>query len=162
MTVSAAIRTLHIVLAVSWAGSAFFQVLVLEPAMRRLGPDAGKMMGAMTASKLALLLTTSSIGTLLTGIYVFWWLSSGFESAWLRTPYAHSLMLGAATGILTFLMGLFVSRPTAEKLGRLAAAGGPEAAARIPKLANRLRFAARLGAVLLLISVLAMASARYV
>jgi len=166
MSLVGVIRVIHVLLAVFWAGGMFFFVLFLEPSIRSLGPDGGKVMQALQQrSFLGVMLIVGAI-TLLTGFFVFWRLSAGFSGAMMRSAYAHSLLLGAAAGVVTLAIGFFVTRPSLARMGALAAGGqggppSPEAARELDRLRARLRLAARTAAALLLLSVIAMAAARY-
>jgi uncharacterized membrane protein len=159
-------RDLHVLLAVFWAGSMFFFVLFLEPSVRSLGPDGGKFMQALVARRFLPILITVGALTLVSGLIVFWRLTNGFTGDWLLSGYAHSILGGATLGLVTLGIGFFVSRPTLQQLMQKGAAiaGGPPSEAdqaEMARLQGRLRKAARTAAVLLLLSVLLMASARY-
>jgi hypothetical protein len=162
------LRAIHILLGVFWAGSMFFFVLFVEPSVRSLGPDGAKVIQALTRRRFLPILIGVGALTLVTGLIVFWRLTNGFAGDWLLNPYAHSILGGATTGVVTLGIGLFVSRPTLQKLldkgAAAAAAGSPPSQAdlaEIGRLQGRLRTAARVAAALLLLSVLLMAMARY-
>jgi putative copper export protein len=160
------VRVIHVVLGVFWAGAMFFFVLFLEPSLRALGPEGGKVMQALQQRRfLGTMLTVGAL-TLLTGLVVFWRFTAGFSGGMMRSAYAHSLLLGAAAGAVTLGIGLFVTRPTVGRIGAIAASGqgsppSPGEMAELERLRARLRVAARSAAALLLLSVIAMAGARY-
>lgn len=163
------VRALHILLGVFWAGSMFFFVTFLEPSIRSLGPDGGKVMQALVRRRFLPILISVGTLTLVSGLVVLWRLTNGFAGGWMTSAYAHSILGGATTGLVTLGIGVFVSRPTLQRLlakgAAVAASGKPPSEAdqaEIAQLQGRLRTAARAGAALLLVSVLLMAIARYV
>ena len=169
MSLLGIVRVLHIVSAVFWAGTMFFFVTFLEPTVRSLGPEGGQFMQALVARRFFNILISIAFFTLLSGFYVFWQLTDGFSPEWRQSAYTHTLLAGAAFGILTILVGLFVSRPTMERMtGKaqaMAASGKPPSPADLAELdalRTRLRLAGRTAATLLLLAVIAMASARYI
>lgn len=161
------LRILHIGLGVFWAGTVFFVVLFMEPSVRGAGPAGGAVMAGLVRRRFLDVLPAVGLLTILTGLalYVVWW---GGPAA--ATPAGMTLGTGGLAAILALLVGWFVMRPAQLAAGRVGAElqtmpEGPErlaAAAELDRLARRARSAARWVAVLLLLTVLAMAVGRYV
>jgi hypothetical protein len=93
--------------------------------------------------------------------------SMRFSTAFLGTPEGIVLTLGGILGLGAFVIGVFVQRPVAGRLGALGAqiqaAGGPptpEQAAELGRLRERLGRVARLTAWHLLLAAFLMASHR--
>jgi uncharacterized membrane protein len=169
MSVIGVVRAIHIVSAVFWAGAMFFIALFLEPSVRALGPEGGRVMQMLEARNFFKVMIANAVITLITGFYVFWQLTGGFAPEWRTSAYAHTLLTGATLALITFGIGVFVTRPTFQRMGAkaraIAASGAPPTPAdlaELDRLRTRLRIAGRTVATLLLLTVLAMASARYV
>jgi hypothetical protein len=103
----------------------------------------------------------------LAGLWLLWIVSGGSE-AFFQTGRGLGLTIGMLAGILAFILGFVMqNRPMRQmaSIGRDAAAAGgpptPARAAEMEKLMDTVRLGGRLVAVLLLISVVTMATARY-
>lgn len=163
------LRILHVLLAAFWAGSIFFFVLFVEPSVRSLGPDGGRVVRALQERHFLDILIVAAVLTVVLGLIVLWRFTNNFSPAVMSSSYGMSLMLGATAGLLTLGLGVFVSRPTLQRLlakgAEVAARGGPPSEAdqsEIARLQSRLRVAARSAAVLLLLAIVFMAAAKYV
>jgi hypothetical protein len=99
------LRLIHIVCGVFWAGTAFFNVLVLEPAVNASGQEGQKTMGAVMRVGLTMLLGITSGLTMLSGLMLYGKDSSGFQMAWVTSPQGLVLALGAVTGIVGGIIG---------------------------------------------------------
>lgn len=166
-----ALRLIHIVVGVSWAGSILFIAFFLLPATNRLGAAGGPIMNElMVVKKLPIYLMAGVILTVLSGFALYWLDSAGFTSKiWLGSNQARVLGMGGVLGIIVAIIGGAVNAPTSKKLAILGAqvhaAGGPpspEQAAEMQRLRGRLKTAINVTAVLILLAVTCMAVARYV
>jgi uncharacterized membrane protein len=163
------LRILHITGGVMWAGAAFFMAFYLFPAVIRSGPDGGKMMQAISnTNKFPVVIAIVSSITVLTGVLLVWHLSYKFTPAWFGTRYGLSLTIGGVTAIIAYLQALFINRPgitRIQEIGSAAAArgGAPNELERteLGKLRDKIYFSTRLIAFWLFITVITMASARY-
>ena len=63
-------RVIHIVVGVFWAGTVFFNAWLLAPALRDLGPDGGKVMGALAKRGMLMILPVAGILTILSGVKI--------------------------------------------------------------------------------------------
>ncbi|MBM4185156.1 MAG: hypothetical protein FJ207_13230 [Gemmatimonadetes bacterium] len=109
-------------------------------------------------------MTVSGAIVVLTGLRLYSILLSG---DWIVTPQGIVLSLGAIAGIGAFVTGVWVQKPTAEKLGALAgqvaAAGKPptsDQAAELERLRTRLAKVAKVTAWHLIVAAVLMASHR--
>lgn len=165
-----ALRLIHILAGIFWAGSAIITAAFLTPAVRAMGPDGGKFMQQLVGKqKFSMYLSLAAWSSTLAGIILYWRASLGFEIAWMLAPSGFTFTLGALAGIATVLLGQFVNAPTAARMSALAkeiqSAGAPPKPAQIAemqKLQTRLGQAGVVAAILLIISAGAMAMARYV
>jgi hypothetical protein len=161
-------RLLHIVLGVFWAGTLFSVALFLQPALRDAGPDGAKVMGGLLKRRFFDTMPIVALLTLLSGSWLYWHASNGFESAYMGSGTGMAQGIGALSAIAAFVLGVFVMRAStlrAVALGAAAAQAAPaekEAMmAQIQALRMRAGIAGRVVAVLLLIAAAAMAVARY-
>jgi uncharacterized membrane protein len=93
------IRVIHVLGACIWLGAAFFAAWFLLPAMREVGPDAGKVMAAVQKRGWLVVLPIIATTTVLTGF-------------WLYRPYmgaegnaAKYLGYGGVIGVLALILG---------------------------------------------------------
>lgn len=160
----ASLLLLHIVFGILWAGGAIAVGLFVIPSVFEAGPAAGPVMAGILKRRFPILMTVSGAVVVLTGLRLYSLLVSG---AWIATPQGIVLSLGALAGLGAFVVGLFVQKPTAEKLGALgaqiAAAGKPptpEQAAEMQTLRTRLAKVAKVTAWHLIVASVLMASHR--
>ncbi|MDH5588648.1 MAG: hypothetical protein OEZ65_10925 [Gemmatimonadota bacterium] len=163
------LRVIHIVLGVFWAGTIFFFVLLLEPAIRDMGPDGGKVLQALGRRGFLNIMPLAAVVTIVTGLGLYFLVGGGMETGWGGTPMGIALGVGALASIVAFLLGWFGLRANALELGRL----GPSlpelqdeaergaALARIQALKDRNRTLGRVIGALLAVAVLTMAVARH-
>ena len=102
--------------------------------------------------------------TVLTGSYVLWAVSGGFDASFMGSLKGIMLSTGGLTGILALGVGAHVSRPTVRKMGvvaqRVMSAEGapdPDDVAEMGRLRSKLTLALRILGVLMVITLVAMA-----
>jgi len=153
-----AVRSVHILSSVLWAG---FVILVGFWFMKS-SPDPAKSR-ALRQSMVnhgAKIIAPAAVFSLLTGIYLFRHLHSG---AWMNAEKV--LALGAATAVISFFTGAIGSGPAEKKLAKMDVARSQgrltsQMESEIEGLEHRVKISARLTATLLVVSVVAMATAR--
>ena len=163
------LRFLHVVLGAYWAGVVIFTALYLEPSVRAAGPAGGQVMGQLVARGHLTVLPVVAIVAILAGIDLMRRVSGGFDPAWMGSRMGIALSIGATSAIVAFAIGVLVMRTTTLKVMALAQAAmqTPEGPARDAQLAalaplrRRATLSLRVVAVLLGITVTAMAVARY-
>ena len=158
------LRVIHIVCGVFWAGTAFFNVIVLEPAVNAAGQEGQKTMGAIMRLGLTMLLGITSGLTMVSGLLLYGKDSSGFTMAWIGSPQGLVLTLGSLTGIAGGIIGGAMGGRAGKKLTDLGAevaqAGGKPTDAQASQMAalrNQLHLGGQIQAMLLLVAVLCMA-----
>lgn len=163
------LRLVHIVLGVFWVGTMIFNAFFLMPSMLEAGPDAMKVAAGLTKRRFLDVLPPVAGLTLLSGIWLYWRASVGFQSAYMRSAAGMTYGTGAALAILAFILGVAIMRRSmlqAMALSQAAAsAPPPERDAKLAQAgALRVRAAqmAKVVAVLLIAAVAAMAVGRYV
>jgi uncharacterized membrane protein len=163
------LRIFHIGAAVFWVGSVLLLVFVIQPTAAQLGPAGAPFMGHLVErKKLSVVLVSTAVLAILSGILLYWRTSGGFDPDWITSPTGLGFTVGAVAAIVAFLIGAVLVRPASDRMAALGAAvqtaGGPpsdEQAAEMQRLGGRLRALGGLTAVLLIVATLAMATARY-
>jgi hypothetical protein len=162
------LRLVHVVLGVLWVGAVVFTAVYLTPAVREAGPDGAKVMGALQRRGVLTVLPILAIATLLSGIWLYWRDSAGFEVWFITSPGGFAYGVGGVVSIVAYAIGIAVMRPAMLRATTLAQAGSgnspaeqEQRAAEIQRLRARGAAAGRWVAALLVVAVAAMAVARY-
>lgn len=163
------LRVIHVVAGVLWVGGVVFMTRFLLPSARAAGPAAGPMMQQLSARKLAAYTPMVAILTVLAGFGLYWRDSAGFRShEWLSSPSARTFGAGAVIALLVWVLGLVVISPAGRRMAALGATMGqggppaPEQIAEMQALQARMSWSSRAASVLLIITTVLMAVARYV
>lgn len=163
------LRLFHIFAGVFWAGSAISLICFIEPAVRRVGPAGEKFFqGLWQHTRMLFFMNLSSLLTAVTGVVLYWLVSSGNPLAYIGTGIGIGFTLGSVAGLVEFFNGILVMGPTSAKISALGAqmatAGGPPTTAQLDQmgtLQKRLNDGGKHGAILLALAVIGMAVARY-
>ena len=157
------LRTIHVVGGVLWVGGLIILTFFFLPASRTLGPAAQPMLHEILGRrKLPVYLMSVAIATTLAGLLLMWRNISMTGGAWARSPMGMGISIGAATAILAVILGMTVSAPAAKRLGAPPKPGeSPLSDAERARLMRRTAVASRVVLVLLAVSALTMATARY-
>ena len=162
------LRVLHILLGVFWAGTLIFNAFYLQPAMRDAGPDAAKVSAGLMRRRFLDVMPVVAAITILSGLWMYWLVSAGFQPAYMGSPTGMALGLGGVAAIGAFAVGVSVMRPSVLRAAALAQeaaqADPPERDAQLAeaqKLRARAGAAGRVVAGLLIVAVITMALARY-
>lgn len=162
------LRFVHVLTGVFWAGSAIFFPTLLIPAVGDAGEAGGRVMGALNERKLSTWLSAAAGLTVLSGILLYVRdssLNAGFGSSGPGIVFGVGGL--AALGSL-IVGGAIVGRATKRlaELGKAVAAGGgkptPEQGAELGALSARVGRFSKINAILLVIAVICMGTARYV
>lgn len=170
MSLALVLRLIHIVLGVFWAGVVFFLVVFLAPAMGRAGPGGGAVMAQINRARFFEILPAVALITILSGAWLMWIVSGGFDAAFFSSGWGVSLTVGGVAALVAFVIGTAVMRPATLRLlelgPQLAKATSEEQRQRLESTVAALRRRSRTASVwvawLLLIAVAGMAAARYV
>ncbi len=163
------LRILHIFFGMMWLGQIFMVVLVTEPGQRSYGLDTEKLdlqrriAGLPVMIPIMLILTIVTVGSGMAMTLILRWSNLGaiFTTAW-----GWAIITGLATTIAFLIVVWGITTPADLRLRTLVdslneRSPTPEEDQRLEKHIARDRTLGRLGFVLLLITVIAMASARY-
>jgi hypothetical protein len=161
------LRLIHILSGIFWVGTAFFFVLFFEPVIKASGPAGGTIMGRLTLTRFPMVMALASILTVVAGFLMFLVDSRGFQIDWISTLPGIALTTGSLAGILAFFVGLSVQMPASARMAaiqkEIQAAGKPPSPSQLEELnvlQDRIATASRWGAVLMVIAVIGMTSAR--
>jgi len=152
-------RAIHILAGVAWAGAAVMMAVAIVPILLRHGADgAGRWLG-MAAMRAGIISGISALLTILSGIYLFVVLHAGDDTAGGRV-----LGAGAVAALLSLAVGILMGRPAGMKLAKMQQEGNASAVApeQVRALQARVLISSRAALGLLALSVLAMATFRYV
>jgi uncharacterized membrane protein len=163
------LRIVHIFGGVFWVGGAIVHLAFIEPTAKATAPEGHKFIQYfMGRGRFALFMTISSSLTVLSGAILFWYASGGLQPGWIASGPGLIYTLGSVVGIVVYIFGMTLVKPRADQLGvlgrEIAVAGGaptPTQMAQLQKLDQELALVGRVDFVLLAISTLAMATARY-
>ncbi len=163
------LRLVHIVLGVFWVGTMIFNAYFLMPAMLEAGPDGMKVAAGLARRRFLDIMPPVAGLTILSGFWLYWRASLGFQPAYMRSTLGMTYGFGALAALAAFALGVAIMRPSMLKAAALAqaaaSAAAPEREAKLAQAAAlRVRGAqtAKLIAVLLIIAVATMAVGRYV
>lgn len=164
-----ALRLIHIFSGVFWAGTVFFSVSYLTPAVAATGQEGQAFMrhlGLKTnlSPVLAGLATLTAVSGLLMYGNLF-----GFDADSASSTYSLVLGLSGIAGISGWFVGFFISFRANRRMKalseKIAASGGPPSPEQIGEmqaLAERFTLGARITAVLLVLALIGMSGAQYV
>ncbi len=163
------LRLVHVVAGILWSGAAVYYLFFIKPSVKAIGASGPQFMtNLVERRKLPIFMISTSLLTVLAGGILFWFSSGGFLADWLTSGPGIGFTIGALAALVAFLFGTFGIGPTSAQLGALggqiAASGlGPtsEQAARMQSLEKRLGLAEQVDFIMLVISMVTMATARY-
>lgn len=158
------IRLVHVLLGIFWGGTVLFAMFYLDPAARAAGPAGGKVMQQLMKRGYMGAMTLIGLVTVLTGLYVMWRISGGFDPAYMGSVRGILISTGMLTGIGVLGVLAHMSRPTSKKLAAVAqrvatVEGEPDPAdlAEMQRLRDKLTLALRIAGVLMAITLVCMA-----
>ena len=163
-TLMIVLRLIHIVLGVFWAGAAAMVAWFLLPVVNGAGPSGLPIMaGLMNQRKLSMWLGIAGGLAVLSGLALYARDSMISQGEFARSSGGMVYGIGAVTAVIAAILGSGVSGRAGRRIGALASQGPPSDAVRaeIATLTARATRATQWSAVMLLITVIAMAVARY-
>lgn len=163
-----ALRVVHVLGGVFWAGALLFVVFFLEPAVRAAGPDGARVMQGLQKRHYLEVVPAVAVFTLLSGLFLYWRDFGRLYPGPGASAVELALAIGGLAALVALAIGLTVLRPSALRMGALGAElvqSPPERTeaigAEMGRLRDRLRLSGRWVAALLGIAVVGMAVARY-
>jgi uncharacterized membrane protein len=167
-TIMVILRLIHFIAGIFWVGGSLITAGFLLPSVRATGADAGRFMQHVTQRRrLPIYMNVAAALTVLSG-FAMYGLFVSASSEWAATRQAMILGIGGLAALVAAIVGGAVAAPAARRMAalgqRLAASGGspsPADGVEMGRLQARLGLVSKVVATLLLVSVAAMASARY-
>lgn len=120
MTMSTALflilRILHVLLAAVWIGSTVFMTVLVMPAIEASGPAGGQVMMGLNRKGLTAFFAALGGTTAVTGIYLFWRFTGGFDPEISRSHAGMAFGIGGLAGIIAVIIGGSVVGRSANKV----------------------------------------------
>jgi hypothetical protein len=113
------LRVTHVLLAALWLGSVAFMVFFVMPAMKATGPAAGPLMSAIARRGLNAFMGALGGITVLTGFYLYWRFTGGFDPALSASRGAMVFGTGGLAGLLSVIIGGAIVGRSMAKMGAL-------------------------------------------
>jgi len=129
-----AIRSAHVLLAAIWVGAVALMVFFVLPALKQTGPAAGPMMAAIARRGLNAFMGALGGLTVVTGFYLYWRFTGGFDPALSATRAAMVFGTGGIAGLLSVILGGAV---VGRNMAKMVALGGKAMA--LPEGSERAR-----------------------
>jgi hypothetical protein len=114
------LRLVHIGGGVYWAGTIFFFVTILQPAVQDLGPDGGKVMVKLFERGYLTILPIIATLTIASGFWLLWLFSAGFNATYMGSRLGIALSTGGLFATIAWIAGLLVMRPAAKRIWDIA------------------------------------------
>jgi uncharacterized membrane protein len=161
------LRLIHVLGGVFWAGGAFALTGFIAPAVNQSGPEGGKVMQRLVLGTRWVTAVSAAAGlAVLTGLILYWNWTSGLQR--ITTSSGIVFAIGGLAGLVGLFYGIRIGRASQElanlgaQIGAAGAPPSPEQGAQLAGLQERMQSMGSINAIALVITVLAMASARYV
>jgi uncharacterized membrane protein len=163
------LRLLHIFAGVFWAGAIFTLALFVLPTVAASGAEGQRFMRGLALERgLTKYMTIAGVTSVLVGLWLLWLDSAGFQPSWMGSGMGVMISIGGLSGLGAAVTGIR-SGMKAARLGTLfkemdARKGppSPEQVAEAQQIGARLAAGVRAVAIMLTITVICMAVARYV
>lgn len=159
-------RLLHIFAGVVWAGTVMSFGRYVEPVVNEIGPSGQAFMQRLEQRGFTKFMLVMAVTGILSGAYLYWRVS-GLSVEWITSSYGLTLTIGAITALAAFALGPMFYIPSGKRIAEIAKGIGPngpsvEQRAELTAITHKLARVGQWSMVLLGITVLTMAGARYV
>jgi len=159
------LRILHIVGGTVWAGGAVYVAFILSPHLDRLGPDIqGSVMKAVSKASTSILTGAGTI-TIFAGIALTLRMRQNFFTTWFNSEWGWAIFTGMVISIVAIGLGGMVGA-TVKRLTTLSSEiegrhPSNEDTSNMAAMSKKIRYISKISAVLVIIALITMASARY-
>lgn len=163
------LRVLHILVAALWLGAAGLLAAIVMPAIHDAGAAGGSFLASLHRRKLHAFMAANAVLTVLSGLWLYWVLTTGFDPAivWSRSGLVFGI--GGLCGLLAMTIGGSIIGPGFARLAVLAEQTVPlpeaeraDHAQRLSAIRQRTAWASKVALVLIVAAMLLMASGHYV
>ena len=164
------VRVLHVLFGGLWVGAAFLATFYVMPSIVETGPDGGKVMLALLRRKLPVFMAAVPGLTVVTGIYLYWRFTDGFDPGISQSRGGLVFGTGGVLGLIALILAGSVVGKNLKRAGALfeQASGTADASARAKLLTEagdvrgKAAGAARIVTVMVIITIMLMALGHYV
>jgi len=161
------LRIIHIFSGVFWVGFAIFNIGFLQPAVKATGAEGLKVMQYLSGkTRLMPSIYIAATLTMLSGLIMYWPMAG--SGSFMKTGYGMVLTIGSTSGIIAWLIAIFVIRGIFTGMGTIGkeialqeGPPSPDQMANMQALSARLGKVGHLALVFMVIALLAMSIARY-
>ena len=99
------LRVLHVLLAAIWIGSTVFLTFFVMPLIEQSGAAGGQMMVALNRKGLSAFFGALGGTTVVTGIYLFWRFTGGFDPVVSGSRAGIMYSIGGLAGVIAVIIG---------------------------------------------------------
>lgn len=110
------LRVVHVLLAAVWIGMTVFTSMLLMPVIEGAGPSGGQIMLALERKGLTAVFASIGGITVLTGIYLYWHFTGGFDPEISRTHAGMAFGVGGVAGLVALIIGGSVIGRSSKKI----------------------------------------------
>ena len=160
------LRLIHVLGGVFWVGAGLYNTFFILPALTRIGgPVPGQLMGALQQRRLFVIMPTVAVLTILSGARLWWLVGGGWH--YFQHRSGHIFAISGIFAILSFIVGMAISRPAGVRAGALMRSAASDEASRkliadeVAKLQYRALVSGYIAVALLVLAAAGMAVARY-
>lgn len=112
-------RIAHVLFAAIWIGAVVFTTFFVMPSLGEIGPAGAPFMQAMIRRKLHVFMASLGGLTVVTGLYLYYRFTGGFDPALSGTRGAMVFGTGGILGIIALVIGGAVIGRNMKKIGEL-------------------------------------------
>jgi len=110
------LRAAHVLLAAVWIGATVFTSFLLMPVIENSGPAGGQLMQGLERKGMTAFFAALGGTTVLTGIYLFWRFTGGFDPEVSRSHAGMAFGIGGVAGIIAVIIGGSVIGRSSRKM----------------------------------------------
>src|SRR6478672_6532146 len=112
------LRAAHVLLAAIWIGATVFTSVLLMPVIESSGPAGGQLMQGLERKGMTAFFAALGGTTVLTGIYLYWHFTGGFDPEISRSHAGMAFGIGGVAGLLALIIGgSVIGRSSRKMLG---------------------------------------------
>lgn len=163
------LRVLHILVAALWVGAAGLLAVVVMPAVGDAGVAGGPFLASLHRRKLHVFMAASALLTVLSGIWLYWVLTTGFDPSIVWSRGGMVFGIGGLCGLAALIIGGAIIGPgfarlagLAEQTSAMPETGRADHLQRLAALRRRTMLASKCALALIVIALVLMASGHYV
>jgi hypothetical protein len=110
------LRSAHVLLAAVWVGATVFTSILLMPVIEGSGPIGGQIMQNLEKRGMTAFFAAMGGTTVLTGIYLYWHFTGGFDPEISRSHAGMAFGIGGVCGLIAVIIGGSVIGRSSRKM----------------------------------------------